>query len=208
MMRSTNPALRHRGWPAGMSLYVDDHAQPIRMLLFIRQAWGLAGDLALPQLSPVPETGSSALPDEVDRDLWEQRWIQTWSNAWAGKERGAHRIPGLAATTAATGSATGNDFWTQQYGDEGIDLIEFEQWEQVFDPWLGLNPEPVLRSTEVRPVLVAAWERGLTDLIVVPWAGYCMHRLGDSHLATSFETAANWSLLRQALAEWSRAPLT
>ncbi|UTM47399.1 hypothetical protein [Glutamicibacter mysorens] len=57
------------------------------------------------------------------------------------------------------------------------------------------------------PVLVAAWERGLTDLIVVPWAGYCMHRLGDSHLATSFETAANWSLLRQALAEWIRAPL-
>ncbi|MGP9031925.1 hypothetical protein ACT17S_02495 [Glutamicibacter mysorens] len=208
MMRSTNPAPRHGRWPSDMSLPVDDHAQPIQMLLFIRQAWGLAGDLALPQLSPVPETGSSALPDEVDRDLSEQRSIQTWSNAWAGKARGAHRIPGLAATTAATGSATGNDFWTQQYGDEGIDLIVFEQWEQVFDPWLGLNPEPVLRSTEVQPVLVAAWERGLTDLIVVPWAGYCMHRLGDSHLATSFETAANWSLLRQALAEWIRAPLT
>lgn len=77
----------------------------------------------------------------------------------------------------------------------------------MFDPLLGVNLAPVLRSTAVQPVLVAAWERGLTDLTVLPWAGHCMHRLGDSHLVTSFETAASWSLLRQALAEWIRVPI-
>lgn len=34
-----------------------------------------------------------------------------------------------------------------------------------------------------------------------------MYRLSASHLATSFDTAASWSLLNQALAEWIRAPL-
>ncbi|NAZ17769.1 hypothetical protein [Glutamicibacter soli] len=207
MMRSTNPARGHGAWPAEMSLSMDDHAQPIRMLLFIRQAWGLAEDLALPELSPVPGTGASAMPDEADRHLWEQRWIRTWSNAWAGKAHGPHRVPGLAAMTAAAGPIGDNDFWTHQYGDEGIDRLAFEQWEQMFDPLLGLDLGPVLQSPRVEPVLVAAWERGLADLTVVPWAGYCMHRLGDSHLVTSFETAASWSLLRQALAEWIRTPL-
>jgi len=207
MMRSTNPALHHGGWPADMTLSVDDHAQPIRMLLFIRQAWGLAGDVVLPPLSPIPETGSSAMPDEADRNLWEHRWNQAWLKAWAHKAQGAHRVPGLAAPAVATGSVAGSDVWTAQYGDEGIDLLAFEQLEQMFDPLLGVNLAPVLRSTEVQPVLVAAWERGLTNLTVLPWAGQCMHRLGDSHLVTSIETAASWSLLRQALAEWIRAPL-
>lgn len=190
-----------------MSLATDDHAQPIRMLLFIRQAWGLAEDLALPELNPVPETGSSAMPDEAARNLWERRRMRTWSNAWGVKAHGAHRVPGLAAITTAASRATDNDFWTAQYGRAGIDLTAFEQWEQMFDPLLGIDLDPVLRGPQVEPVLVAAWERGLTDLSVVPWAGYCMHRLSDSHLATSFDTAASWSLLRQALAEWIRTPL-
>lgn len=190
-----------------MSLATDDHAQPIRMLLFIRQAWGLAEDLALPELNPVPETGFSAMPDEAARNLWERRWIRTWSNAWGVTAHGAHRVPGLAALTTAASRATDNDSWTAQYGREGIDLTAFEQWEQMFDPLLGIDLDPVLRSPQVEPVLVAAWERGLTDLTVVPWAGYCMHQLSDSHLVTSFDTAASWSLLRQALAEWIRTPL-
>ena len=80
MMRSTNPALNHGGWPADMSLSMDDHAQPIRMLLFIRQAWGLAEDLAAPAqpgsregiLGPAGRSRPGPVGATVDPDLVER----------------------------------------------------------------------------------------------------------------------------------------
>lgn len=73
---------------------------------------------------------------------------------------GAHRVPGLAALFTAASRATDNDSWTAQYEREGIDLTAFEQWEQMFDPLLGIDLDPVLRSPQVEPVLVAAWSVG------------------------------------------------
>ncbi len=188
-------------------LDVDDHAQAIRMLLYIRHAWHLAEELPLPQLHPAPETGSSAMPRETDPKLWEQRWRQTWLDAWGAQTQGSYRAPGTAQILAATEHLSENDFWTAKYSTAGLNWAAFQRWEQMFDPAFGLGLDPVLRSPAVHPVLLAAWERGLRKLTVVPWAGFCVYRLSDSHLVTSFGTAASRPLLTRALAEWLRTPL-
>lgn len=190
-----------------MSLAIDEHAQQLRMLLYIRHAWGLADDLPLPALHPVPEAGSSAMPDEVERIVWERRWLRTWAQAWGGQTHGPYRPPGTGKILPDSGLRSDTVFWTAQYGSAGLDLLAFDRWEQMFEPSLGPSLDPVLRSPQAAPVLVAAWERGLESFTVVPWAGYCTYRLSASHLATSFDTAASWSLLNRALAEWIRTPL-
>jgi len=77
-----------------MQISIDNHAQPLKMLLFIRYAWSLTEELNLPELSPVPEIGTSALPDTENKQVWDHRWTQEWHRTWDWYDsRESQRLP-------------------------------------------------------------------------------------------------------------------
>jgi hypothetical protein len=72
-MRFTEP-VPHNPWPHDMVIRVDDTPQHLTVLLFIRQAWGVAANADVPPLAPVPDIGASRLPGVPDWKEWEARW--------------------------------------------------------------------------------------------------------------------------------------
>lgn len=204
MRSSSNPFAASSAWPAQMNLSCDDHAQPIRQLLFIRQAWNVAEELELLVLNPVPDTGTSALPEEHSTRLWQERWLQMWSRVWAEQAGERCKVPGTGQVLEAKALRDQDEFWTSLYGTGGFDYAAFARWENMFDPAFGMKMDPILRHPKVEPTLIAAWERGLRRFTLLPWAGYYAHRLSDSHLVTSFDTAGDPALLQQSLAQWIR----
>jgi hypothetical protein len=76
-MRFTEP-MPHDPWPHDMVIRVDDTPQHLTVLLFIRQAWGIAAGPDVPTLAPVPQGGASRLPEVPARNVWEARWHRAW----------------------------------------------------------------------------------------------------------------------------------
>lgn len=196
---------RTGSWPPGMAITVDTHAQPLLVLLYVRQAWSLAETLHLPALYPIPDTGCCQRPASVAKPVWERRWLSLWGRAWGWYGPGSIRIPGslhdrqfvtgLAMAQAERGVA----FWSTRFGAEGIDAAGFDAWEMDY-----LAREGELDFERVEPVLVAAWERGLRGIVELPLSGPYLHRLSDTHLVASSHTLRNEGELAAGLAGWIR----
>lgn len=69
-------------WPNDMLIRVNDDPHNLTLLLFVRQAWSIAGDLNIPPLSPVPGCGHSRMPESADASTWGRRWKTSWDQAW------------------------------------------------------------------------------------------------------------------------------
>ena len=173
--------------PPQMQISIDNHAQPLKMLLFIRYAWSLTEELNLPELSPAPEVGTSALPDTENRQVWDYRWSQEWSRAWDWYDsRESQRAP-ISQEEMVRISHPGQPlhpvvppFWMTEYGPDGIDRDAFMNWDRL-TTLMGPNPYPKLP-------LLDAWQKGIRNITVLPYSGYLAERRNASHLVVSENT--------------------
>lgn len=197
---------RRIAWPQGMRITVEDHVQNIKMLLFIRQAWSIARDIAIPELSPTPDTGPSRIPNEPGREVWEKRWKHEWDRSWAWFDSRETQISPTSQDGLREIPAPGQGFhrvvppfWPAQYGEAGFDLMAFNAWDVLSHPAF-----PSYAERDSTPALIAAWKEGLTTVIGLPLKGYFAHRLNDSHLVVSHQTRKDPESYSLALNSWRR----
>lgn len=125
--------------PADFHVIIDDHAAPVKLLLFVRHAWSLEeGSEPLPPLAPVPGIGSSALPAAVSREIWLQRWNHEWRRMrdWYALRDGQPRD--LSQADMQRLSRPGQEldsqlppFWSTEHGTEGLDMDAFQTWDSL-----------------------------------------------------------------------------
>lgn len=190
-------------WPQDMLIRVTDDPHNLTLLLFIRHAWSIAGDVELPELAPVPDTGDSSLPASPGRAEWERRWKESWNQAWRWFEiEDPSRHPTSSAEfRELTDPGLGLNpvippFWTQQYEWEGLDSAAFQAWDQ------GLVPKfPQDAERQVLPALIPAWESGIDSIIVLPYRGYFARRITRRHVVVSAEVRSRPEQYSRALRE-------
>ena len=213
-MRFTEP-MPHNPWPHDMVIRVDDNPQHLTVLLFIRQAWGIAAGTDVPALSPVPEGGASRLPAVPDRNAWEVRWHRAWERAWdwyavQEPDPTVRPTPGYIREFSRPGRDLNPlipPFWQTEYGWEGIDGDAYRDWQGQCRPQAhGQPPRKAADSPEPQslPALVAAWRNGLDTVVVLPYAGFFARRITNRHLAVSAETRNDPAGYTQALESWTR----
>jgi hypothetical protein len=196
-------AVRGNPWPKDMLIRITHDPHHLTLLLYIRHAWSIAGDVELPELDPVPDAGHSSLPVSAGPAEWERRWKEAWSQAWKWFEvEDPSRHPTSAAEMRElTDPALGLNpvvppFWTQQYEWEGLDRVAYQAWDQ------GLVPKfPNDAERQSLPALIAAWESGLDSIIVLPYRGYFAQRITRRHLVVSAEVRSSPEQYSRALSE-------
>jgi hypothetical protein len=174
-------------WPHEMVIHIDNSPRNFTALLFIRHAWGIAGDLDIPRATPLPDPGDSLLPETASAELWEERWRSEWELAWEWFSIDPDRRPGTPA------------YWMTEYGPQGIDGEALRRWEASVQPTHGGVP---LEQTPERlslPALVDAWRTGLDRLVTLPLDGYFARRIGR-YLILSDETRDDPASFTRALA--------
>ncbi len=188
-------------WPKEMTIRIDDHAQNLKMLLFIRQAWMIAQDIEIPELSPVPATGASKIPASASREVWDERWKQQWDRSWDWFNVSTVQNEPISQEEMQKLSSPGQElhpivppFWPVEYGEDGVDLVAFNTWDKQTTPNF-----PSRSEQDSLPALVKAWQDGLTTIIVLPYLGYFAQRLNGSHLVISAETRNDPKLYTEAL---------
>lgn len=192
---------RRFAWPKDMTIRIDDHAQNLKMLLFIRQAWMVAQDIEIPELSPVAATGASKIPESASFEVWDERWKQQWDRSWAWFNVSTVQDAPISQYEMQNLSRPGQDlhpfvppFWTVEYGEEGVDLAAFNSWDRQTLPTF-----PSRSERDSLPALVKAWKDGVTTIIVLPYRGYFAQRLNGSHLVISADTRNDPRLYAEAL---------
>ncbi|MDR2997933.1 MAG: hypothetical protein LBU78_07430 [Microbacterium sp.] len=195
-MRSLFP-MPGNPWPHDMMIRVDDDAQPLLELLWIREAYELrlTGDLP-PLLCDRPDAGL----EPTDRGRWEQRWPLLWDavlqhiatlepeplmdeldRTSPGSPERARLLERLA------GPSVHDEF--------GVDAaIGFESWrEQNRAASDALRDRMLRESPEHRAVkhLVPAWRAGLTQIITIPCRGDHTRSVGPRALLITDETRAD-----------------
>lgn len=211
-MRSKEP-LPHNPWPHDMVIRVDDSPHHLTILLFIRHAWGIAANADVPGLQPVPDSGSSQLPDSADRSEWEARWHHAWGRAWdwyAVEDPEPKRLPTPELIRDVWRPGQGLNpvippIWQAEYGWAGIDPDAYSTWQQQCSPHAYAPPRRIaaeLPEPRSLPALIAAWEGGLDSVIVVPYAGFFARRITRRHLAVSATTRNDPGSYTRALQTW------
>lgn len=191
---------------AGLSFSINDQMRPLAMLLFVRQAWGLAGDLDLPPLDPMPDPGASAPPPGAEASVWNERWDRLWLEAWEVEASGEFVVPGRPAQRHPGRGPEMEDgqpapgCWANAYGEDGIDMQRFQAWDRELDRLRGA----FLGTSFREPRFMQAVAGGLSEFILLPCAGYYLHRLGAHQVVLSWQTMADPGLRRRAIDEWLR----
>ena len=181
-----------------VQISIDNHAQPLKMLLFIRYAWSLSEELNLPELRPVPEIGTSALPDTENKQVWDQRWTLEWHRTWEWYDSRESQPAPVSQEVMIRVSRPRQPlhpivppFWMTEYGTVGIDRAAFFEWDRLTTA-LKPNPYPKLP-------LVDAWQRGIRNIIVLPYSGYFAERRNAAHLVVSENTMNDHAQFLEAL---------
>lgn len=201
-MRIPEGSVHPSSWPQSMSLQLDGLPHHILELLYLRRAWGIAADIALPGLDPLPQTGASKLPCDPEKFLWEVRWKKKWKQVWNAQVAGQFRVPGTAILSTGSGTGRYPEFWRAEFGVSGFDQEAFEGWEQHIHESFGRQLLQAAHHEQVEPVIIAAWERGLKHVTALPWQGQISLRLGEGHLVTTLGTLDDAQQFRTALAQW------
>ncbi len=195
---------RHVTWPRDMHISINEHAQPLKILLFIRHAWSIAQDLKIPELSPPPAPGESRIPDSPSREEWEDRWKKEWNRTWVWYDTRAPQMAPVSQEEMQKLSRPGQElhpvvppFWPVEYGTTGFDQTAFGIWDKLTLP---VVPDIGVRGST--QALIDAWQDGLRTIIVLPYQGYFANRRNDTHLVISAETRRSPELFTQALRSW------
>lgn len=186
-------------WPNDMAIRVEDTPHHLTILLFIRHAWGIAADVDVPRLDPLPEVGLSRIPETAAPAGWDARWRRAWKRAWdwysvEEPDPTIHPTPEYIRAASQPGHALDPlipPFWQADHGWEGIDVHAYNAWEMASSPRAYARPR---RNAAASPepqslaALIAAWESGLDTVVVLPYEGYFARRLTVRHLAVSAAT--------------------
>ena len=179
-----------------LQINIDNHVQPLKVLLFVRYAWSLTAEPNLPELSPAPVTGTSALPDTENRQVWNRRWTQEWHRTWEWYDsRESQRGPISQEEMIRVSRPrqplhpTVPPFWMTEYGAAGIDRDAFMKWDR-----LTTVPNPYLKLP-----LLDAWQRGIRNITVLPYFGYFAERRNATHLVASENTMKDHARFLEAL---------
>jgi hypothetical protein len=189
-------------WPRDMVIRVNDDPHHLTLLLFVRQAWSIAGDIGIPPLHPVPDCGRSRMPASVDASAWDKRWKTAWNDAWGWyqvEDPTGHPAPAEMREAEDPGHGPNPfipPFWTEQYEWEGLDREAYQAWDQSLIPRFPHNAER--RSLHE---LIPAWKSGIDTIIVLPYKGYFAQRLSRRHLVVSAEVRDNPGHYSRALRE-------
>lgn len=201
-MRLWGP-MPHNPWPRGMAIYVNDTPHHLLILLFVRQAWGIAADADVRGLDPLPYIGTSRMPDSAARGEWDERWHRAWAKAWEWytvqePDPTIHPTPGFPHEASRPGQPLNPlipPFWQAEHGWTGIDADAYNAWERKCSPRSfpqprGTREESAAELPEPQSLaaLIAAWEGGLDTVIVLPYSGYFARRITKRHLAVSAAT--------------------
>lgn len=200
-MRFSNPWGK-TPWPHDMAITVEDHPFTLNLLLFIRQAWQLEVDAAIPELLPSPSRGNSTTPDSTSLSEWGTRWQTAWDRAWtwyqvADSSRPEYPTQESMRQVIQPGQPLHPSvppLWTADYDWEGIDQDALNTWDQS----LALKI-PTDAERQNLPNLIPAWESGMDTIIVLPYAGYFAQRISRRHLAVSASTRNDPESYGQAL---------
>lgn len=181
--------------PHDFRLSVEDHPQPLKMLLFVRSAWSLQdGTTDLPALDPEPHPGDSSLPDSATRDEWLQRWNREWQRTWDWYSMSTqdHAMPSQAEMQELSGPGQALNpavppFWNVEYGNEGLDTAAFHEWDRITRPVL----RPQREGSRNMSAMASAWQRGLIRIIVLPYRRNYASQTDEKQLVISRTTRQN-----------------
>jgi hypothetical protein len=189
-------------WPHDMVIRINDTPHHLTLLLFVREAWSIAGDLDIPPLNPAPDRGNSRMPASADAATWGKRWKTAWDQAWSWYEiEDPTHHPTSAEMKEAEDLSRGLSpfippFWTQRYEWEGLDRDAYQVWDQGLIPKFPHDGER--RSLQA---LIPAWKSGIDTIIVLPYKGYFAQRLSQRHLVVSADVRNNPERYSRALRE-------
>jgi hypothetical protein len=188
-----------------MVISIDENPNNICQLLFIRSAWGIASDVEIPMLDPMPDAGTSRTPSSVSESEWSTRWEREWSRAWQwysisdSSQRVTSELLRRLSTPGQPLHPAFPPFWQGEYGDDGLDSAAFDRWQRASRPEMHV----ALESTPERiclDALIAAWNDGLGTVVTLPYAGYFAQRISAKHLVVSGSTRAHPASYNRALA--------
>jgi hypothetical protein len=197
-------------WPQDMVIRVDETPHHLTILLFIRQAWGIAAEADVPRLDPLPDIGASRLPDSAGKSEWEARWHRAWARAWDWYTVEQPGLPTPEQIRAVSRPGQGLNpvippFWQADYGWAGIDPDAYSTWQHQCSPHAYAPPRTSaaeLPEPRSLPALIAAWEGGMDSVIVLPYAGFFARRITNRHLAVSAVTRNDPASYTRALETW------
>ncbi|MFJ3380671.1 hypothetical protein ACIPJ2_09690 [Curtobacterium sp. NPDC090217] len=183
-------------WPRDMLLTIENGAQTLLDLLWVREAWALdpVGEDLPPVLVDTPdrETGGSG----ADRARWSVAWPALWGAclAHAGSQPDPRAIERLhdpsipQAERRALLEQVSGPSWRDEFGDAAF-TRRYDEWTSArFDEIT--SPEVLRRSPERERLeqLVPAWRAGLTTIVEIPCRGTFTRRVGPYGLLVTAET--------------------
>jgi hypothetical protein len=206
-MRSLN-SIPNNPWPHDMRITVDDQADPLLELLWIREAYDLEprGDDLPPLLSHPPLGEALRPPTPRDREEWTSAWPALWAAAvsHAGKEADFALHERLTRT--ANGSQDRIELlrelvgpsWRDEFGSEALDPPSYREWREgtVAPRPPALEDNPLVRDLDG---VVVAWRAGMTKIITIPCDGEYTRRVGDNALLITEQTMTSSDAFRRAL---------
>ncbi|WP_260855581.1 hypothetical protein [Curtobacterium sp. 9128] len=186
-------------WPHDMRIVVENDAQTLLELLWVREAWALEpiGDDLPPLLVDTPSLEAGR--NDVDRSAWTAAWPRMWhaSLTTVGSRPGPEVFERLGDPTIPQAEReelleqVSGPWWSEEFGDEAF-TERHQTWTSArFD---DRTSSRVLRSNpewERLEQLVPAWRAGLTTIIEIPCRGSFTRRVGAHALLVTEATRAD-----------------
>lgn len=202
-------------WPHDMAIRIDEDAQSLLQLLWIREAWGLdpgtnrADDDHPPKLAlspaPVSESQRESMPIGDWQDAWPALWDACLRHAATPFDDDAFRrvgslAPGSPERETALHELVG-PMWSDRFGEKAF-AEGYRPWEeQVAEQRRAVPVVPVDEHPERLSLdaLVPAWRAGLTNIVEIPCIGTFTRAVGAHGMLVTAETRADPARYAEAL---------
>ncbi|WP_188438118.1 hypothetical protein [Microbacterium murale] len=214
-MRSSTP-IPGNPWPHDMSITVEDRANALLELLWIREAYELQprGEDLPPLLSDTPATVHDSGVSAETREEWAGAWRRIWHAALSHAAQDSDPRLFDELRTTADGSTERADLLHRMigptgrddFGDSAFDDDSHSDWfQRGMDAHLAAMPKSLSDQPEHRdlPALIPAWRAGLTKVVTIPCSGEFTRRVGENALLMTAATRENSESYRRALSTFS-----
>lgn len=185
-------------WPTEMRIAVDLHNPELLRLLYARDSWRLDASEDLPGLGPSPA------PVQIT-DAQRSAFAKDWSGHWSELRSWLFELEHLKSTKGIekfTEKIAAPPIWYDVLHGDLFPEEDFEIWRAGLrsfhsDP---LDEQPERKSFDA---LKRAWERGLTNILVLPYESPVSRVLSPHTIEIDFATYAEPELFDSALDHFS-----
>ena len=199
-------------WPHDMVITVEDRANALLELLWIRQAHNLhldAADLP-PLLVDTPVVATTVAASATERAEWENAWPRLWRAAakHAGRDNDPRQFERLQQTVSGSPERAGilreivGPSWRDEFGDTVLDEDSYQDWSgRGADAHIASMRQRMTVSPEHRDLdaLIRAWRVGLTKIVTIPCEGEYSHRIAPNALLMTDITRSDSDSYQRAL---------